>query len=182
MRYRLGRLFRQFREGAGQSLRATVEALPSVESPVMLGEIERGQRPASAEQIQEFCNFIGVGTEAFYRAATDFHRSIWEPRKHLLELGEQIAKVSSTGPVYDQQELVSALNHAISSMSVATDVLARCARILIHTEDSIPEGQLAASAGATLESAMRFARCVLGNPLDPSLVNPPDWDETDDNE
>lgn len=178
-RCRLGRLFRQFREGAGQSLRDTVEALSSVESPVMLGEIERGQRLASAEQIQEFCNFIGVETETFCQSATDFHRSIWEPRKQLLELDEQIAKVSSTGPIYDQRELVSTLDYAISSMNVVSDILVRCSRILIREENTVQDGKLAMSANATLQSAIRLSQCVLNNPLDPLLVNPPDWDEMD---
>jgi len=180
-RLRLGQLFRRFRVKSGRSLRETARALSaSVENIVVLGEIERGRRPATSEQIQDFCDFIGVGTVAFFDAARDYHRSVWADNERQMQVVEQSFKVASTGSIYDQQELVLALRNAVNVMDLASEILTRCARILRSEEASARDGELAGSAALSLDSGAHFARRVLNSPLQrPFADEPPDWCDAD---
>jgi len=190
-------LFRRFRIKANKSLRETAEVLSGeIEDHVVLAEIERGRRPATADQIHAFCDYIGVGTEAFFEAAQDFHRSVWEPNCHPLEVVDQMVKVSSVVPVYDQQELSSALRSAINSMDIASDVLTQCMGILRCNKEWVRDAEMAASVVLMLEGGASFSRLVLEHPLEPmsgtkpyaesqgwtdvpNVISDPDWKDAD---
>lgn len=178
---RLGQLFRRSRLQADKNLREAAEALFEViDNHVMLGQIERGVRPATSDQIQAFCDYIGVGTVAFFEAAQDYHRSVWEPQDHPLEVVDQVAKFASVGPVYDQHELVSALRSAISSMDIGADVLRKLYRVYCIASAHDSDVQLAKSVIPMLEAGAKFMRGVLERPIEPlSEGNPyaeaPGW-------
>jgi hypothetical protein len=175
---RLGALFRRQRLGANRSLRETAEALdPTIDSHVVLGQIERGVRPATSDQIQAFCDYIGHGTEVFFEAARDYHRAVWQAQQGGVEVVEQTAKVATIGPVYDQQELLSALRSAISSMDIAADWMGRMMRIVRLIKGSEQDAMTAASVVMMLEAGAQFAKGLLERPLDvtPGYDEAPDW-------
>lgn len=175
-RMRLGVLFRRLRMQAGKSLRETAEALSDVvDNKTVLGEIERSRRPATSDQIHAFCEYLGVGTEAFFEAARDYNRSVWEPHDHPLKITEQMAKMASIKPSYDQDELLIALRSAISSMEIGADWLGRLMRTVRLVPGHEQDATTAASVVMMLEAGAQFAQGVLERPIEQFCQEAPPW-------
>jgi transcriptional regulator with XRE-family HTH domain len=166
---RLGTLIRRARLKKGKNLRETAEALDV--SNVMLGEIERGRRPASWEMVEEICDYLDVlDPSIFHAALTQFHHEVWSGDRPKVILEEQTEKLSSIPIDRDPVELVVALQGAISSMDIAKGVLERTCRIIRHPNcgskpyEFVRDAEIAAHASMLLEASMSVARCVLNNP------------------
>lgn len=166
-------MIRRARLKAGKNLRETAEALEVTH--VVLGEMERGRRPCSWEQVEVLCEYLDVpNPEMLHAALTQFHHDIWSGQKGpKVILEEQLERVASVPLDYDMVELVAALRSAITSMDIGKGALERACRIIRHPDcGSVPyefvrDAEMTAQASMLLEASMNVARRVLENPPEP---------------
>jgi hypothetical protein len=162
---------------AKKSLRDTAEALEVTH--VVLGEMERGRRPMSWDQVEIIALYLDTQEPPLHAALTQFHHAIWSGQKGprvLLE--EQTERVASVPLDYDMVELAAALRSAISSMDIGQGALERASRIIRHPDcGSVPyefvkDAEMTAQASMLLEASLNMAKMVLENP--PELIPPED--------
>jgi|GEM_PF-1048502 len=170
-RMRLGTLIRRARIRAKKSLQEMADVLSEDGfTPVVLGEVERGKRPVSWDQVDSICHYLDVNPEIFHQALMQFHHEIWSGQKVAkVVLEEQIEKVTSLPLNYDTVELVSALRNAISSMDIGKGALERASRIIRHSScggpfEFVRDAEMAAQASVLLDSSMHIAQVILENP------------------
>lgn len=164
---------RRARLRAKRNIRETAEALEV--SHVVLGEIERGRRPLSWEQVETLCQYLDVpNPELWHAALTQFHHEIWSGQKGPgVILEEQIEKVASLPLDCDVVEVVAALRSAISSMDIAKGALERANRIVRHPNcgsypgEFVRDSETMAQASLLLEASMSVAQRVLKSPTQP---------------
>lgn len=162
---RLGVLVRRTRLKSGKNLDVVVEDLKDDGfSKSMLSSVESGRLPLSWEQIDILCDYFGVHPEAFRGALVGWHRAIWMEKKPGVRLAEQFEKVSKVPSEYDQAELVSALENAISTMGIAQGVMEKMARIVRHFSSFQRDAVMAAEVSLLLGSSQNFLLSVLENP------------------
>lgn len=164
---------RRARLKAKRNLRETAEVLEVTH--VVLGEIERGRRPLSWEQVETLCQYLDVpDPERLHAALTQFHHEIWSGQKGPgVILEEQIERVASLPLDCDVVEVVAALRSAISSMDIAKGALERANRIIRHPNcgsypyEFVKDSETMAQASLLLEASMSVAQRVLSSPSQP---------------
>lgn len=92
-------------------------------SSVVLGEIERGKRPATMEQLEAISRVLDVSINALLQHAIEWHESIWDGKpKYMLQPGETDAR---TIMVMSHIEAIDELRGVCSDMRRGVDELHR---------------------------------------------------------
>lgn len=136
-RHRLGHLVRLRRNVLTKSLNETTAEIATALGDegftnVVLGEIERGVRPATMEQLEAISRVLDVDIDELKGHAIEWHESIWDGKpRYELHPGETDAK---TIQVMSHVEAMDELRGVCSDMRRGVDELHRA-------EDAMKEAQ-----------------------------------------
>jgi len=157
-RHRLGHLVRSRRNVMKKSLNeATKEIATALGDPgftnVVLGEIERGVRPATMEQLEAISRVLDVGLDLLRQHAIEWHESIWDGKpRYELRPGETGAATIHT---MDVAALTQELRGAMADLDRAADGLA-----LASTAMKASDPAMSMEAGLTAEMIRTSARRI----------------------
>lgn len=128
-RHRLGHLIRNRRNVLKKSLREVTHGIATALgnndfTDIVLGEIERGVRPATMEELEAISHVLDVGIDLLSQHAVEWHESVWEEHKPRYELqpGETSAATIHT---MSHVEAMDELRGAIADMRRGIDELHR---------------------------------------------------------
>lgn len=127
-RHRLGHLVRSRRNVMQRNLNETTkEIATALGDPgftnVVLGEIERGVRPATMEQLEAISRVLDVGLDLLRQHAIEWHEAIWDGKpRYELRPGETDA---TTIHALSHTEAMDELRGAVADMQRAARELRR---------------------------------------------------------
>lgn len=153
---RLGHTIRTRRNVLGKSLRETTaeiaKALGTSDfTAVVLGEIERGVRPATMEELQAIARVLDTSLEELKQNAIEWHEAIWNGKpQYELRPGETDATTIYT---ISHVEAMDELRGAVADMRRARDTLRDMARVM-KTELLSREADESTMMAAFLEASI----------------------------
>lgn len=167
-RNRLGYLLRTRRNVMEKTLRtATIEIQQALGTndftTVVLGEIERGLRPATMEELTAISHVLDVGIDVLRQHAVEWHESVWDGKpRYELQPGET------------QAATLHALSHteAMDELRGAAADMQRGAALIAKVIPALEPGahDLAIKARATWELLTASVNRISGV-LDPDRMN-----------
>lgn len=133
LRQRLGRMIRDRRVQRGMSLRDTATkvstALGEEFSTLVLGQIERGLRPVTAEQLSAFARILDLSQDALLQAASQWNEAVWETEPSLVCLEPDETRATTIHPLgahelWDELcAVVADLDRGVEALNMATSVM-----------------------------------------------------------